>query len=100
MAIATGACPAAVQLLRVLVEAKGTADTVGHVFISRVAFTSVRITNSSPVAIAWHTDAEGPLAGGISVVARGTPLAELPPVSRRALAVLHPGSRDSGTGLC
>lgn len=65
-----------------------------------VSLTSVRITKSSPLAIAQHTDAEGPQARGISAVARGTPLAELPLVLCRALAVLHPESRDSGHGQC
>lgn len=64
------------------------------------SLTGVSITSFSPTAIAWHAGAEGPPAGGISVVARGTPLTELPPVSRRALAALHPGSAHSGDRLC
>lgn len=63
------------------------------------SLTSVGITNSSPLAIAQHADAEGPQAGSIPAVARGTPLAELAPVPRWALAALHPGSRDSSDGL-
>ena len=39
LAVAAGACPAAVRLPGVSVEAEGAADTIAHVFISRVAFT-------------------------------------------------------------
>lgn len=62
--------------------------------------TGVRVTNSSPLAIAGHADAEGPLAGSVSAVARGTALAELPPVRRRALAALHPRGGDTGDWPC
>jgi len=67
--------------------------------VATASLTGVGITDSSPLAIARHADAEGPQPGDISAVAGGTPLAELAPVPRRALAAFHPGSGDSGRGL-
>lgn len=98
--MATGTCPAAVRGPGVSVGAEWTADAVPHVFISRVAFASIRVTDPSAMAVAGHADAERPHVGCIPPVASSTPLAELPLVAIGALAPLHPRREDAGSGLC